>query len=213
MAMENKIGEGDLTARLDMSYCRYKGDPVLVRVVGNKLHLYRPSQQRAEPLAKISPYDKDFDVESLPLGYVSHKGRVYYLSRAPRRKYVQGVNATSLNMASIPESPVANADAQAGRGNNREGILATEGFENMVLGKYPSVDEVLSQLNKVDEIREEALSRNIAVVKNSLGIINVYFKNELVGWIAPKSTIVHVPTNDMGWVVSMYLRDLTWQVD
>lgn len=208
--MENKIGIADLVARLDYSYCRYKGDPVFVRVNGNKLNLYKPSDIGTTPLAKIDPYDKDFDVESLPLGYISHKGRVYYLSRAPRRRYVQGVNANTLVVSHVTGSYFV---GQQGNTVSRETALQTEAFENMVLGKYPPLNEVFEKFRKDDDIAEEALDRNIAVTKNQLGVINVYFKNELVGWIAPNSNVVHVASNEMGWVVSMYLRELQWQVD
>ena len=207
--MKNKIGENDLVARLDNSFCRYKGEAVYVRVNGRQLLLYKPSKMHGEALAKISPYDPEFDIESLPLGYVQFKHRTYYLTRVPRRRYVQGVNADSLSMTSIPDSVFA----REGNTIGREGILSTTGFEDMVMNKYRSIFDVFSDFAKDTEPREEALSRDVAVYKNALGIVNVYFKNDLVGWIAPNSNVVHVPSNEYGWVVSMYLRDLNWQVD
>lgn len=210
MAMENKLGENDYSARLDNSMCRYEGEAVFVRVMSRKqLNLYKPSDIHAEkPFKAIDPRDPKFDIESVPLGYLSYQNKVFYITRGAYRRFVQGVTEKSITIDPIPGSGIS-----LQKGINARNLLYTSAFEDMVADRYPAFDRLFEHITRADGFCEVALSRNVALAKNPLGVVNVYFKNDLVGWMAPGSRVVHVPDNEMGWVVSQYIRDLNWTVE
>ena len=141
--MHNMIGENDLAARLDHSFNRYRGYPVYVRVANKKtLNLYKPSeaQEGAVPFEKINPYDKEFDVSSIKLGYFPHKGKVYYLKRLGLRRFVQGIQERSCSYEPLPVSEIKNTS-----GNPVKSILFSKDFEDGVTGNYDNLDTVLKR--------------------------------------------------------------------
>lgn len=224
--MKNNITESDLGQKLHDTVCRYQGDPVYVTVHNAKkgiLNLWdlveynkiRGGLQGAEKIKplEIKHDDPDFDISGIPLGYVqSDKDwRVTYVSRIPARRVKQGVCANHIRC--MP--PVEGTSNYT----NSYGIMFTQGFKNMVLDTYPSLEEQMKGLRKACEEQREfngeaAISRDICISINSLGVISVYFKNQLVGWIPPGKTQVYVKASDLAWVISKFLGHvLGWQIE
>lgn len=207
--MKNKIGENDLVARLDHSINRYRGAPVFTRVASRKvLNLYKPSNIGGEPIAKISPWDDDFDIESIPLGYFPLEGKIFYVSRTPSRRYVQGVSEKSCTYEEIPGSLIKGRQPYVVRA-----IFQSTAFEEIVSGKVFDVDQVLAELNRTPGYAEGCLNRDVALAKNELGVVSVFYKNTLVGWMKPNTKVVHVDNQEMGWIISMYINQFNWVVE
>jgi hypothetical protein len=90
----------------------------------------------------------------------------------------------------------------------------------MIKGKYPDLDKTLKELRdawKKDYkvVKEKAVTRNIALSINEVGIISVYYKNSYIGYILPNDeTTVIVPNREDAWLISRYLgHELSWKVD
>jgi len=201
--MRCKFSERDIPQRLDHTICRFKGFPYYVRSNGGKLlFLYRLNNTKGVQDHEISADDALFDVSTPPLGYCqASSGRVLYVTRRPNRIYKQGLSS----------------DAVAARGLRGEspGIqIRTKEFENMIVGVYPSLEATLKEFPKhKEEDWETAISRDIALKwRHKLEIIQVYYKNDDVGFMLNGTNTVIVPNSGMGWIVSRYLSQLNWQV-
>jgi len=221
--MRCTIPDVDLTQKLDGTICRYKGAPVYVRVRDRQgqLDLYDcRAGSNAEAKFRIKSTDEEFDISSLPLGYMNQKDskEVVYVSRIPARRTKQGVEGRSLRISSATGNG-------GGRAKYVDNIFFTKEFADMVEGIYPSLDSAIKELRGIysktsvvnlkeaDIICQKAVSRNIALSINAMGNINVYFKDSWVGWIAPDEMLVRVPNNAMGWIVSRYLsHELAWDI-
>lgn len=204
--MRCKFPERDLSQRLDSTVCRYKGFPYWVRCVNRGvISLYSLSSGGKKCLYEINPSDIDFDISTVPLGYVQiTQDIVVYMSRRPNRLYKQGLSADACSYKFTP-------------GNNFK-VNATffnQAFEKMVCGEYPDLRDVLHNLRKSEVEKEVAISRDIALKYNpNLKIIVIYFKGEdnEVGWIVPDTNIVIVPSSEKGWVVSNHLLGFSWEI-
>lgn len=212
--MKCRIPDADLGQKLHETICRYKGHPVWVKIrEGQEIHLYKTNdvQQR---WAIISKDDADFDISNVPLGYIngSQEKRVYYLTRVPVRRTKQGLSSQNLRIHNLP------GFNDALRKPTYNQIMFSPGFADMVLGKYPPLETVMKELrtnlkNKGD-FGQMAVSREIALSIDKVGLIFVYYKNEYIGWIQPDKFTVHVHSDGVAWVVSKYLSHiLGWEID
>lgn len=204
--MLNNFAERDYTLRLDGTICRYQGYPVVVRVNdGVTFNLYR-MEDTQHIWKNINPRDEAFDVASIPLGYCQSNENVVYLSRKPLRKMKQGVDDKSMSYNLLP-------DVVEKKGISYRDLIYSKNFTNMVIDKYPSLDSALDTLRKSEKPMSLAVSRDVALHVNKVKVVNVYYKNDLVGWLAPGDRTVHVPNDPMGWIVSKYLRGFNWIID
>lgn len=209
--MRCKIPSADLSLKLNDSICRYKGEPVYIRVDGSRLLLYTMTQTNS-PFANIKGNDPDFDISSVPLGYVQYKGEVGYLTRIPVRKTKQGLDARSVRVRRIVDNAALSKV-------NSTNFIYSQGFIDMVGKKYPNLGDAVKELrgkySKDEKCQAQiAISRDIAMWINEMGIINIHYKGDFVGWVEPDGNVVHVPSNDRGWVVSRYLSsEFSWKID
>lgn len=204
--MRCKFPERDLSQRLDSTVCRYKGFPYWVRYVNRGvLGLYSLASGGKKCVHEISPTDENFDISTVPLGYVQiTPDTVVYMSRRPNRIYKQGLSSDAIsykftNGNSFKVSP----------------NFFNEAFERMVIGNYPDLRDVLINLRRSETEKEIAISRDIALKYNpNLKIIILYFKGEdnEVGWIVPDTNIVIVPSSEKGWIVSNHLLGFSWEI-
>lgn len=209
--MRCKIPTADLQQKLHDTICRYKGEPVYCLVNrGISIDLYHMYNTR-EPFAKIKATDPDFDISGVPLGYIQKTPfEVLYLTRVAVRKTKQGLDTRNIRARRI-----FNQEAQ--KANND--YIFTESFVKMVKNDYVSLAQALKELREnfaksPKSQSQKAISRNIAMWIDEMGRINIYYKNDFVGWMQPDKNVVHVPSNDMGWVVSKYLsHELSWKID
>lgn len=204
----------DLAQKLGETVCRYKGIPYWIAVDEDRrglptIHLRNLVTGGNEGTIK---YDNpEFDISSIPLGYCQSDAhcRVVYCIRLPLRRVRQGVCSSHLRVQAIQGNPWAQGAT----------LLRSQGFYNLVVGNYISLDVGMDTLRKKlqedkEFIGEIAISRKIALSINSLGIINVYYKQELVGWIEPSKFVVHIPTSDKATIISKYLSHvLGWEID
>lgn len=212
--MKCTIPDRDLHQKLHDTICRYKGVPVWVQTEGRgaDLHL-SPLTSRARTSQIIQSTDPEFDVASVPLGYVNfgkEEKRVYYLSRIPARRVKQGLCIRSVMVETISGRRKADVNAQT--------LICTKNFVEAVQGIYPDLNASLEELRKNlkdnDQIGEIAITRDVAIEITKVGIIMVYFKKENVGWVQPNKFLVHVKEHRLGWVVSRYLsHGLSWEIE
>ena len=207
----------DQVLRYHGTIVQFDGIPVYVTVAGDKWHCYKPSTvhlPNATLIAKgVDPYDPRVDVSSVPLGYVNIPKyfTVRYLCRRPVKGlgYKQGVHGDILSVDQLPDS---NDDHYF----SGQDILYMQEFEDCVLGKYPSLNEALELLPVQGEengIAQIAIDRHIALSIDKLGIIKAYYRNSLVGWMAPGKRVLNVPSSSMGWIVSHHLSELDWEIN
>lgn len=211
--MRCNIPARDLAQKLDGTICRYKGDPVLVRVDDAVLNLYPVTDTRGKRIARINPSDPDFDIAGVPLGYIQSADNinVWYLSRIPVRRTKQGLEPRSVRVRNISGTNVDHkTPAQI--------VIYTEGFKQMVLNQYIPLGDAMKLLrdrwaSDSTPAWQVAISRNIALGIDKQGIIKVFYKTEYVGWIAPDQFTVNVKADAFSWVVSKYLsHELDWKV-
>ena len=211
--MRNYTIPQDQMQRYHGTIVQFDGQPVYVMVAGNKWNLYKPSTinigNNVLLFKGIDPYDERVDVSSLPMGYVnlSKWKTVRYLVRRPVKKFQQGMNPEVLGVHQLP-------DFKNEFYVDPNSILYTQEFEDCVLGKYPNLKEALETLeNQVEDCGEIAIDRSIALSVDKLGIIKAYYRNSLVGWMAPGKKVLNVPSSNMGWVVSHHLSGLDWEIN
>ena len=205
-----EVPYADWHKKLDQTYIRYKGKPVYIRIMEDEICIYSlPNQKLMKRVNEITP---DFDFESMPLGYFTKDNKCYYLTRVPYRKIKQGISIGSVLIHPLPNI----VDRALPRISN---VLNSQEFVDMVLGNYPPLYEALTSLRESHEAyprqnSEIAISISIAMRIDENGIIHIYYKNDLVGWIQPNKFIVHVPSNMRGSIVSKHLSHvLGWEID
>ena len=217
--MRCRIPSRDLSLKLNDTVCRYKKEPVWVKVIDSLLYLYKLNEvsTTGRYFATIKSTDPDLDVASVPLGYLQGEGqnrwRVYYLSRIPIRKVKQGLPVSAIRVMAVGE------DENARSSKIHVGMVHSTTFSNMVKNEYPRLPDSMKALRGLyskdpSQIYQIAVSRDIALEINQMGIINVHYKRNFVGWIQPDKSTVHVPKSDLSWVISQFLSShLDWVVD
>lgn len=198
----NRFAEQDFAQRLHGTICRYKDTPYKMHVDGNKIHLI--DMRNGNVGERIDARDKNLDVSSVPLGYMNWDNMAVYVKRLPTREiYRQGVCERNTRIDMLGTQKNINGNAT---------IFSNSGYK-MITDDYPNLRECLRDLRAMKGLRSVACSRFIALSINEIGVINVYFRNDLVGYMAPNSNTVNVPNDEMGWVVSTELAGLDWMVE
>lgn len=202
--MKNKFLQQDYQARLDNCICRYKGKPVRLRVMERGRFLCsRLTQRRMGPgdEFEIEGEDEFLDVSTIPLGYCQvSPDTVYYVTRRPLRRWKQGVDDEGVLWRTLGDQPV-------------RASLFTENVEAMILGVYPSLEEVIQKFQKDGVSQQAAISRDVALrYDGNMQLIYVYYRGDEVGWMQVTSKIVNIPSSDKGWIISQYLQNFSWEV-
>jgi hypothetical protein len=215
--MRCKIPARDLALKLNETICRYRKEPVWVRVLDEMIYLYKLDEVNSSGryFAIIKPNDPDFDVAGVPLGYLQgesiYKHRVYYLSRIPIRKVKQGLPLNAIKAVQVGQE-------DTGPRLKLPFSPLTKSFICMVKNEYPKLADLMKMLRGLHakdstQIYQAAVSRDVAIEINQMGIINVYYKKVFVGWMQPDKNTVHIPKSELSWVISKYLSELDWIVD
>lgn len=204
--MRCKYPEKDLAQRLDGTICRYDDFPYYVRYQARgTLHLYSLQSNGKKLALEVNPHDERLDISTVPLGFCqASENVVTYLSRRPNRLYKQGISSDSLSMRWIGSQKV-----------NFTYICGA--FENMVMDKYPDLNDTLKVLRKSEVEKEVAISRDTALKWNpSLKLTFVYYKGtsqeDEVGWIIPDTNIIVIPSSEKAWIVSKFLSYFSWEI-
>ena len=194
----------DLADRLDGTICMYKDEPVLVGFHSeDSLILYHPVTNIK--LTTIHPADEHFDISSQELGYINLKdgdtNLVMYITRPPHKRWRQGLTYGSLTYQDIKGKNIYPHHVPM------EHVIRSQGFYDMLVDNYPSIKEALENYEVC------AISKSVALEKTPSGVVQVYFKNQNVGYLLPGTNRVCVPSSDMGWIVSKFLQQFSWEVE
>jgi hypothetical protein len=214
----------DIQQRLHGTICRYKGEPVYVYYDVPRIRLKHPVTMKIL-VDEIKEDDPDFDISSPELGYMNFsflgeknpKVRVLYVEREPRKRYRQGLCSSHLTYSDI----TGNSGTLHIPGMAYEHFIKSQGFYDMLVGNYFSLDDVFGALEEeavmLGDVKiactQMALSKDTAIEKTRSGVYQVYFKADNVGWVAPGTRTVNVKSSEVGWVISRYLNQFSWKVE
>lgn len=198
MSMSCRYPDQDLPRRLDQGIVRYKGKPFILKIDrgGDKeVGLYKLAGQRF--VTKIKVDDPDLDISTPPLGYIQYNEHlVAYVMRRPLRQFKQTITQDTVVYEGL-----------GGKALGFKPNLYSQAYEDAVLGKFPTYQEIRDEFLKLNEKCEKVLSLEVALQwVPELKIIHVFYKNEIVGLVThldPYTVIV--PDSDKGWIVSRYL--------
>jgi len=206
--MRCNIPMPDLPQRLDHTYCLYKDKPVLVRAeIGSKtLYLYHVVHT-GMTIATIESDDPDLDIATPPMGYCQYMSdRVCFITRRPQRQFKQGVYSDNVSIEYLET-----------KRRDYSFKWNSPPAYHMLAREYPSFEEVFLKILKSEAYGEYALSNDIAIVDNGSAIIQVFFRNEEVGFIrksedmdVSRPTVV-IPKSRKDWVVLKYLSDFNFK--
>lgn len=207
----------DINSRLHGTICQYKGLPVYVQTGkgGNLITLTHPVT--GKDVGDIFYDDENFDVSSIEVGYMNlllddkakakygEKNVVIHAVREPQKKWRQGLNSNVVLFYGLDGNPGKFGQYAPG------GILSSQGFYDSLVGVFPTLDEALFLLNSGEET-QLAISKDVALQRLQSEVILVFYKTQNVGYMAPGSKTVIVPSNEKGWIVSKYLQQFSWIV-
>lgn len=149
--------------------------PHIFRVVSLPLPLKRDMGNLDNPEFRKFISSKNFDLSTIPLGFLNYKGQVFYCSRVPRRQYRQGISENTLNIEEVSiekEKPTIRLS----------NLVYEQVFVDMIKGKYPTFEECVGLAQAGGAA---AFGRTFAVVQDEDldGLLYLYHKTEKVGFI------------------------------
>ena len=156
----------EVTTRLKDSVVMYDGKPVYI----TRISYAEPDDEdavsrvffRELPFGIEGPGGKEvrkylsskkFDLATPRLGYFNNKGEAVFVSRTPVRQYQQGLTKKTASLYDCHGKPVRNLDFS--------GMVKSQGFVDMINGKYPSFQEVGDMIEDKDN-SSVALSASFA---------------------------------------------------
>lgn len=187
----------DLSDRLAGTICRYDGE--LVRVNHEKTDLLTLYTFKGEKKQDIQPLDEKLDISMIELGYVNYSGSngdfVVYCHRDPKKKYKAALDPRYVIFRGVDASDI-DFSLQEG--------FYSKSFEDALLGKYPTFQEGMMMLDSGSHT-DVAISMELALKRDKMGLTFLYYKTRAVGWSPPFSSKLNLMGNDLGWVVERYL--------
>lgn len=202
--MRCKYLDQDYEQRMNGGIAFYDGKPVLITATRGIIHIQKfPEGDLIKDIKKDDPL---LDLSSPALGYVNYKNACFYVYRKPERKYKQTLTSGAIGIFN-PSSTKPDDSVRM------EHLFMSTEFKAMLEGKYPKLADVMSGLNSGIKIKGRAIDRDVAIARDSYGIVRVYYKFDEVGYINPGETVVRVPHTELAWVVSRYLKEYGWEVD
>lgn len=210
--------ERDLVDRIGGTVCFYMGKPVRVQVEStDELILTHPITRKL--VDKIRPDDENFDISSPELGYVNFfletsrystepVAKVLYAYRPPVRRYRQGICEGNVYYLTIDGTKWTGIPGIL----NAPAVFDTNSFVDMLQDEYPTIEQAFEMM-ELPLWKEVAVSKDVAIQKTASGVFQVYYKGQNVGFVIPGTRTCVVPSNEMGWIVSKFIRHLSWKVE
>lgn len=119
-----------------------------------------------------------------PLGNVNLEGSVIYCERSPTRNMHQGLIAEAIMSSPVSTSP--NRDTKISRSLNYCPSIFSPEFRDMLVGDYPSFQEVFKALQDPEVTnRGVAFHRHWSLFRGPAGSMVLCHKNEGVGLLVP----------------------------
>ncbi len=210
----------DLQDRLDGTICRYDGKAVYITVESQAAIKLLDPVERRKLIKVVPPDDPLLDISANECGYFNYKpdpryaersGRspaentVFYMSRNTSKKYKQGLYYSYITSLHI--------DGRLNHEYSNDGLVFSQGMIDQIEGVYPTPKTVLEIFEKEyqGKTAEYAVSPDVALRKESVGVIFVYYRMTQMGWIAPGTTNIVVTDHELKWVVERHMTRLTWK--
>ena len=166
------ISIDDLQTLFANSLVRYNKKPVLIKTITGARCAFCTYLDDKGKSFEIPISDTSFDFEPVPLGFINHKGEVYWSARLPSRQWSQGL--TSKNLVVSPLTGDAkNSDTLL---HIKEILtLKTKSLLACIEGSYPSLRNAIRLIDT--GANSVAFKRNLAITAEG----DVFFKNKQVG--------------------------------
>ena len=201
--LNNNFDSPDFNQRLDNTFVRYKGVPYHLSVRREEEDSYEDYYFSLTPCnpsktgVRINPRDKDLDISSLPLGYLSIRGsEPLFLSRTSLAMYphkqavaTQRIVARTLNdySTSIPK-------------------VLTKYFEDMVMNKYKDYKDAFHIMKK------DKKSTPIHIHFCVRGDGFLLYKNSPIGFCVSESKVVISADERKSFLYKRYLSKFNIEV-
>jgi hypothetical protein len=181
--------------RLENTVVTYDGQPVYI----SKVHV--PDAEDKGEIARVYFYDlplkgagqketrkylssKKFDLAPFPMGYVNHNGQAFFVARTPVRQNKQGLAQGTTIITDIRGQKAA---------LSLNDLLRSQGFCDMIAGKYPSFKEAGESLGN-KENSSIAISRMFAfVIDHDLEALYLLHKGIKCGLALKNDRALKVP--------------------
>lgn len=191
----------DAYDRINHTLCRYDGTVVFVTVQAKTsgpnpdfhLNLHTPDANYV--VAKnIKINDPLLDVSVIEVGYYNHvdsagNSRVFYASRGPKKQYRQGTTVQMLSISAIDGSSC-----------DKRHTLTSAGF-------YKSLENIFPQPEKINLGEEIAISQDIALRRDNLGVLEVYWRTVKIAVKVPGAPVHKIET-EFTWLLDKVLGGL-----
>ena len=189
----------DLQDRLTGTICRFNDQLVYVNVKNEKRLQLWDVPTRGIIIKEIAPDDPRFDISMLELGYFNYeigtkqepKNHVLFVLRHPSKKFKQGTCHSYLMSQNIDGSKDQNFGSSS---------ILSQGFVDSFEGKFPTIDQI-------PDGGQAAISQSIAVQKDELGLLNIYYRTHKIACKTPDGT-VHRLKGEFSWVIDRLLGGL-----
>jgi hypothetical protein len=175
--MKPKYLERDLNQRLEGGIVFYNDEPFLVDRVDQEDHCLVLSCLKTGARKAVNPYDDDLNIKSPTLGYANNRNRALYVTRLPRRSYKQAISTRECRGYVLGTTETTNVDFST--------------LKSAVLGEYPTVTQALNKIRH-EGYSSCAISRDVAITIDDIGLVKFYYKNILAGFIDPLNPKVDI---------------------
>lgn len=194
----------DLSDRLSGTICRYDGQVVYVHV-DQKMHVEPEPRYETivtiyewpdteKKIGVIDPEDPKFDISLIEVGYFNYlfkeKNLAVYAFRSTRKQWKQGMSASQVYLKGIDGAP-ANVGSSS---------LQSMGFVDSIDGRFPDI-------SILDSVSEAALSQELAVRRDTLGVLEFFWRTHKIAVKVPGQKI-HRLESEFSWVVDKVLGGL-----
>lgn len=209
----------DLLDRLEGVVLKYDGVPYYTTIMPpNMLNLYDLTDRKVtSPKLTVNADDPKLDISIPECRYVNFKydekevargypsGKiVVYVTRDPNKMWKQGFCLSYSKFHAID-------------GPNKNGLFdaayigRSKGMYDSLMNDFPTVESVLSEFKDVPagQAYDVAVSKDVAFRRSEVGVVFVYYRTDMVGWMAPGTTKINVVESDLGWVVERHLKRLS----
>lgn len=171
----------DKYRRLEGTVCLWKGEPYYVTLRNgygmpplgheevNLLSINDSNKIKTKgSYITVNYTEDDFVYRCIELGYMNYDGSAYFLGRMPNREFHQGLSENNIY------------DAE-GKIRNRSGWFGSKSLYDCILGKHPTLDEVMERIGDVESI---AFDRNFAVAKLDRKRLLLKHRGQVIGWMS-----------------------------
>lgn len=216
--MKCEYNAQDLIQRVVGGIIFFEEEPFFVIDVYKKEFLCNPVGVRVDDLVRIPINSSDIDLSRRTLGYVNIEkdGTALYCTQDTVRRYKQTLSRESLSVfdprrnAYIYNSPRQERVLQS---FNADGFINSRAFRQMLMNEYDRDGQKAVELLRSGKKTTIAVSREVAFYINTLGVIEVFYKTDKVGFMTDNDTQIKIPKGEFSQIVKLHLQGLNIEVD